>query len=703
MLSKKDFTFFHQVFSREVNLLLPIGGDVYFWEQGGKWLPHKRAEELLGQGVKKLAALCASLESAAVNSVLVIPVAAGDGDRVAVLAAGIDPGLLQKMSPEWLQELRGKVQAALVRAKQSYIYPETGLYSFSLLRMFWEEQGNASPGAFFLAGVPDNAKRSTSGLVKLAETAFLFEAAAGGPVVYLGGRVFGLFQRNLSRENSLNFARRLQGRLKREGARQVHIGIALARENEDNSPDRLLAESWKALETAEQRGPFGLCEASSLHPRNVRPFARPGGETVKKMRKKWQGLTRFSVLLLRVEEKAGSAQAPPLARLVAERFGDRYSFVPVHSGECYFVLPGVSGRKAMEEAGAIKEALDAALQPNQLAIGVNCWPFRNFSRTESLANCRKALLHGGFFGPGSVTLFDHVSLNVSGDYYFDEGDYRQAVRDYKAGLDIRPGEVNLLNSLGVALTELNRLAEAVGCFDRVLQKEPGNFMALVNKGFALRMQKKEKDALACLARAERCREFASSPVAADILLQLGRLYCAMGQYENGVKVLERLRAQHAETAGHLLCRLLGEAYAEVGRNDSAVQILQEAIRYNPHDAQSISILGYLYGIEGQGDDIALALCTQAVSMDSSSLSNWCRLARIRLKMRDGEGAAAAVKEAQQLNRKAVEPVFLAGEIFRKTGNTKQAMTMFRRALRMAPGHTGALRALREMNNEGDAK
>lgn len=696
-LAKKDFTFFHRLFCQEINLLLPVSGAVFFWEQSGNWLPKKRAEEMLGQGYARLSALCASLEPAVIENVLVLPVIVEGGGHVAVIIGDIDSGLLRKMSPEWLRELRDNVQDALVQAKQAYIYPETGLYSIRLLKMIWDELGDKS-GAFFLIGTPDRTRRSSQGLMKVMQTACMLEATMSGPVFYFGGKVFGVYQGNLSRDSALHFAHRLLGRLKREGAHYVHIGIALVQEHEENSLVPLLDDCWHALETAEQRGPFSLCEASFLPHRHIHPLAPPVREIVNRLQYKWRKLNRFSILLLRVEwvDEKDKGERVPLARRLTENYQGKYTFVSVNSSECYLLLPGISAKKALLAARSIKDKLDGVLQPNQLAIGLSDWPCLGLFKRATLVNCRKALMHGDFFGPGSITLFDHVSLNVSGDYFFEEGDYRQAVKDYKAGLKMNPGEVNLLNSLGVALTELNRLVEAVSCFDLVLEKETKNFMALVNKGFALRMLKKEEGALACLSQAVTCQEFSSSPVSTDISLQLGRLYCARGQYEHAVTALEQMKSQGSETTRYLLCSLLGEAYAATGRHDKAISILQEAIRYNPHDAQSMSILGYLYGIEGQGDDIALSLCTQAVNIDDLAWGNWFRLAKVRFKMADYDGSLAAVKESLLKNRTAVDAIFLAGNIFAKHGNTKQAKRMFQRVLRIVPNFPGASRALQEI-------
>ncbi|MCL7489707.1 MAG: tetratricopeptide repeat protein [Desulfobulbaceae bacterium] len=695
-LAKKDFSLFHQLFCREIDQLLPVSTAVFFWEQDGGWLPEGQAEQMLGPASAELPDLCASLEPAVINSALVLPLELEGGDNIAAIVGELDPGLLRKMAPEWLHEFRATLQHALVRVKQAYIYPETGLYSSRLLKELWSEFQKTG-GAFFLIGAQDGSRRSTGGLVKIMQTAHLLEAIMSGPVCYFGGNVFGVYQEKISRDSALHFARRLLGRLKREGLRNVHIGITLVYEQEQRSLDRVLAEGWEALGTAEQRGPFSLCEASFPHNGRNNPLARPAPEVVRQLQNKWRGRKGFCLLLIRIEasDQAGEKNKSSLEQLVTENFQDTYFFVPVHSGEGYILLPDVTVKKGMQTAGKIKAKLDTALGQGQVAVGTAHWPCLDFSRTAAIVNCRKALMHGDFLGPGSVTLFDHVSLNVSGDYFFDEGDYRQSVRDYRAGLKMNPDDVNLMNSLGVALTELNRLAEAERYFDLVLEKEPGNFMALVNKGFALRMLKKNEEALACFAAAEKCREFAASPAAGDISLQLARLYGAGGQYKQAVRVLEKMKARNSEKPGYLLYSMLGGAYAATGKNKQAIAMLQHAIGFNPHDARSLSLLGNLYGAEGQGDDIALALCSQAVNIDDRSWENWYRLAMVKFRMGDYDGAHEAVRESLRRNRKAVDAVFLAGRLYMAQGKRKQAARMFQRVLRAAPDYPGASRALQK--------
>lgn len=696
-LSKKDFTFFHSLFYQEIEHLLPVSGDVYFWEKDGHWLPNEKAEEVLGQGVERLVVLSASLEPEIIDNVLVLPVAVADGDNIAVIVAGIDPGLLQRMAPEWLHELCDNIQRALVRVKKTYVFPETGLYSSRLLELIWAGADNTG-GAFFLLGAVEKTKRSTDGIVKIVQTAHLIEATINSPVIYFGGNVFGVYQENMSRENALNFARRLLDRLKREGLQRVHIGISSVNIQDKETFSQVLGECWQSLEIAERRGPYSLCEASYLYDQKSHPLAHPSPETVRKLQGAWRGLSSFSLLLIRVEKgvKKNKRNEGFLTQVINEIFQDKYSSFLVNSQECFVLLPDVLSKKAKQLANKIKKSIDEEIKPLQVAVGIGYWPCLDFSKTATISNCRKALMHGDFFGSGSVTLFDHVSLNVSGDYFFDEGDYHQAVRDYRAGLKIGPGEINLLNSLGVALTELNKLAEAEQYFDLVLVKEPKNFMALVNKGFALRMLRRDEEALTCFSLAQCCKEFSSSPVFADVSMQLGHLFRESGQHKEAVRVLEKMKARKLEKTGYLFFSLLGEEYAATGKNKKAISMLQKAIQLNPHDARSMSILGELYGIEGEGDDIALSLCTKAVNIDEFSWDNWYRLAKVCFLMADYDSSYTAVREALHRNRKAVEAIFLVGEINMVRGNKKQAKKRFNQVLRIDPGFQGASKALKEI-------
>jgi tetratricopeptide (TPR) repeat protein len=232
----------------------------------------------------------------------------------------------------------------------------------------------------------------------------------------------------------------------------------------------------------------------------------------------------------------------------------------------------------------------------------------------------------------------------------------------------------------------------VTCFDRVLKENPMNFMALVNKGFTQRMLGNKGDALQCFEKASQHQEFSGSSVFTDISLQLGWLYCDAGRFDRALDILENYEKQPGSRQDYSLYRLLGKAYAGNGQTDRAIPALQKAVRENPHDAQSLSLLGELYARNEQGDDIALTLCRQAVDIDDTSWQHWFRLALVKKKMGLLQEARDVIVESLRRNRREVDALYLAGQIYRELGEERKARGMLQRVLNIAPKHRGALNA-----------
>jgi tetratricopeptide (TPR) repeat protein len=697
-LRLQDFTLLQRHFRREVNRLLPVSASPVFWcRKWGGLMPggHKQPADDVQSGLDRL---IAAEQPGRINGTQVIPLPLEDGEQVAVLLCGLDPDLSEKMAQEWLFELRQDILDNLIRIRNDFIHPETGMYSSRLLQEHIDTAASGPLALFFIAAMhrPGSA---TAGLMNIAQTARLLEASASAPVFYMGGNIYAVLQETVTRAQALAFARRLLGRLKRQGVRRVHIGIA-ARNRITTSGEKksLYGECWQALETAEHRGPFSMCESSILRNREEHPLARPLSRVVRHLQRAWVGRKKFGLLLFRLEGQSSPGDGEcSLQQVLRDSVPVKYAVIPFSAAESYVVLPEMSVRQAEVYGKKLKRKIDARLDKIPVALGIGYWPCLDLAKREIPVNCRRALMHGNFFGPGAVTVFDHISLNVSGDYCFDEGDFRGAVKDYQTGLRMDPEDINLMNSLGVAMAELNRHRQAVQLFDRVLHREPENFMALVNKGFALRMLDYRDGAIDCFEKASQQENFVSSPVFSDISLQLGHLYCAAGRYEEALQVLEKLEQFNADKQVFYLYRLLGEAYAETGRDDKGMASLQRAVRHNPHDARSLSTLGELYSRTGQGDDIALSLCAKALAIDDKPWQYWHRLAMVRVNAGDLDGAAAAVRESLRRNGREVDSLLLAGRIYRQQGARNKAKSMYNRVVRQIPDQNEARLALRNMS------
>ena len=173
----------------------------------------------------------------------------------------------------------------------------------------------------------------------------------------------------------------------------------------------------------------------------------------------------------------------------------------------------------------------------------------------------------------------------------------------------------------------------------------------------------------------------------------------IGKYKKAVVLLEKEKVIDAASSiipgRHALLRYLGEAYMGSGRNKEAVMVLQLAIRYNPHDAYALSMLGELYALENQGNDIALSLCEQAVNIDDRQWKHWYRLALVRYRMADYGPALEAVKESMRLEQKNEDQLYLAGQVYDKLGGQSKAAAMFKAVLKIAPGHKNASTELKK--------
>ena len=105
-----------------------------------------------------------------------------------------------------------------------------------------------------------------------------------------------------------------------------------------------------------------------------------------------------------------------------------------------------------------------------------------YKKCEIINNARKAFDHATFFGANSLVAFDDVSLNISGDKFYEKGDIPAAINEFKLALALDPGNVNVHNSLGVCYGLQSDYDSAIAAFQKAMALDPGEYMALYNLG-----------------------------------------------------------------------------------------------------------------------------------------------------------------------------------------------------------------------------
>jgi len=311
-------------------------------------------------------------------------------------------------------------------------------------------------------------------------------------------------------------------------------------------------------------------------------------------------------------------------------------------------FPNMSGPQALELARRIQKRLKDKT-PQTITIGVAAYPVSGYHKSEIPDNARKALDHASFFGPDSAAIFDSVSLNISGDKLYEQGEIQGAVAEFKKALELDPSNVNVHNSLGVCYGLQGSYDKAIEEFKAALSLEPEEYMALYNLGLVHMLTEQFDQALELLLKAEKINGDAY-----EISLQTGKLYLELGEPAKARPFLERAAALEPDSGA--VHRSLGDCYAAGNLAQEAIAAYRRAIKLNPRDAAAMSALGCLFEAQGENPEITLMFCRESVGLSPDNALFRYRLGRLHAKQSRFEEALKELKKAQQLGYDTAEDI-----------------------------------------------
>ncbi|MBN1931838.1 MAG: tetratricopeptide repeat protein [Desulfobacterales bacterium] len=316
-----------------------------------------------------------------------------------------------------------------------------------------------------------------------------------------------------------------------------------------------------------------------------------------------------------------------------------------HTFGCFF--PG-KNQSACLQIGKNIQAKLATVRKETLTIGIAAFPTLDYQKNQIFENAYKALNHAAFFGPGSIVAFDAVSLNISGDQFYENGNIKGAIEEFKAGLQIDPLNVNIHNSLGVCYGVLGIFEKALIEFETAFQLDPNEIMVIYNLGLVNMLMKNKDKALKYFLEAE-----SKDGACFEAAFQTGGLYLEMKKPEKAKEFFERAVKLKPSAAAS---RYLGQCYAAIGLTDEAVSAYKKAIKQNPNDADSLSALGYLFSIQGENLEIAELFCRQSLEYEPDNGLFRYRLGRIYLQQNRFEEALEEFKKAKRLGYDFTESI-----------------------------------------------
>lgn len=356
-----------------------------------------------------------------------------------------------------------------------------------------------------------------------------------------------------------------------------------------------------------------------------------------------EGRKTFSTMAVKIDENNALSLKNVLTvqkainKICEQKLGI-YGQLDTYLFGCFF--PDLNSCQCLETGKILQKNLSDKKYPS-VTIGVASYPGIDYQKDQIFDNALKALDHAVFFGPNSSVVFDDVSLNISGDHFYQKGDIRQAIKEFDAALKINKKNVNVLNSLGVCYAVLGEFDQALEYFETARAIDSNEVMSWYNTGLVYKLKKDNEKALVHFLKAN---EIGSDLF--EVVFQTGKMYFEMKDPEKGKRYYQRaIDLKPANGPNH---RFLGECYTEIGMIDQAISTYRKAVKENPNDAHSLSALGYLFDITEENPDIAVVFSKQSVDISPENGLFRQRLGNLYLKQNKLKEALSEFKTAHDL-------------------------------------------------------
>ncbi|MDY0227998.1 MAG: diguanylate cyclase [Desulfomicrobium apsheronum] len=337
----------------------------------------------------------------------------------------------------------------------------------------------------------------------------------------------------------------------------------------------------------------------------------------------------FCMVLMRLETP--HAERTPMDKMKEEQFFQTLAgrvetlFGPEALGGRFSVnciiyhVPGLDQEECLRMVRELLE--DERFAGLEKSVGIAAFPFLDYTRSDILENARKALDHAEFLHDERIACFDSVSLNISADRLFAQGETYDAIAEYKKALTVDEGNLLARNSLGVCYARLNKYATARTIFQDLIALHPDHIMPLYNFGCACL---KDGDPVAARQAFEQVLTIQPDHVYA--MIRLGLMAEEEGDFERAWNLYEQVRAmsdgEHLASTHNLAYRYLARLAFRRDDRDTAREYLHQAITANPQDAHSFHLLATIYLERGDDPEIAESLARQSVHLKADVPAFW---------------------------------------------------------------------------------
>ncbi|OQY00273.1 MAG: hypothetical protein B6I26_08630 [Desulfobacteraceae bacterium 4572_130] len=228
----------------------------------------------------------------------------------------------------------------------------------------------------------------------------------------------------------------------------------------------------------------------------------------------------------------------------------------------------------------IKKKISSNTETN-IQMGAAWFPYMKFSKKDTFYNVLKAFDHACFLENGSLTFFDAVSLNISGDRLYHLGKIKDASLEYKKGLEIEKNNINLINSLGVCFGIMNKLEMAKKEFKKGIKIDPKEVMTLYNAGLIYTILNDHKKGIKYIQKASNINNNIF-----EIEITAGKLLYEKKKIDQALIHLKRAEKLNPQISTSF--KIMGDLFFEKNNHEKAILQYKKAVKLNPFDAGSMS-------------------------------------------------------------------------------------------------------------------
>lgn len=178
---------------------------------------------------------------------------------------------------------------------------------------------------------------------------------------------------------------------------------------------------------------------------------------------------------------------------------------------------------------------------------------------------------------------NHIMHYMIGEELFEQQRFQDAIRHYRAALEIHPGYLEAMNNLGLAMEALGKKEQAADCYRKVLRIDPNFEKAHINLGKMMSSEGRFQKAHTHYQKALR-----ANPESEEAYNNIGNLYFHQDKMEIAIQYYRK--ALRGGKGNPTVYRNMAVALYRLGRIEEAVESLKRAIDRAPHLTEARTFL-----------------------------------------------------------------------------------------------------------------